>query len=645
MARARTACIPGNVVAVAVGLGLALGLGAAGCQRGAEKKKSGPAASAPQLALRPAAEARADLVAEVVAPNLERSFTTLAEVAAKLGLPTSTQDMRRFLLADKGAPRQAFDQLDLSRPVAVVVVAAAPAAVGKSYILMAAALKDPSADAFQRWLPRWATIKERDADAVKVAAQAGDAGGAGDAGSATWTGWLLHRDGGVCVGHDKAALVAGCAVALAARRQDPPPPGPGAGPEHLRATLVPEGIARAQGTTLAQALASARDEALAGAPASDAGLANQQRLARVAMDGVLAAVGDVATVQAALSLDQQRGLALRLGARPRPGSALEKTLAGPRPFAIDPALLYGPTPAALFALGSTDTLWDIFAKMVAETEVPPASGRRRASQPASAAVSAAVAALKDALTSPSAGRVRFVEGPQPELRYELVYGLKPEADPERVLTAWQAMARADWMTGALGPAAGKLKVKVSARREGATLVTRMVVDPRSLPPDLRRLSGIPPFDGRPLESRALVDGRRLLVATGADGKAALEALRLSPPPSPPAGPLGTALAEAQGEDGFFFADLAPLLRSMVIWAERASRSAGGSPSTGPMAVAAQAQTLLANVELATWASHRTGADLGLRWRLPMSTLESMAGIVRQSLGLLGGALFTPTPTP
>lgn len=622
-----------------------LALGASGCR----KKTTGdkPAAPGPTpLALRPAAEARTDLVAEVVAPNLDRSFGTVAALAAKLGLPTSAADLRRALLSGKGAPPQAFDQLDLAHPVALAVVVAPPPAVGKSFILMAVALKDPSAAAYQRWLPSWATIKERDGDAVKVATTTSDAG-ATDEGDRPWAGWLLHRDGAICIGHEKAALVAGCSLALEARKAPAPSARfAGAESEHLRAMLLPEGVARAQGTNLDLALAKARADMQRAAASDDT--ASPPPLTQEMMDRLLTAVGDLERVSAALFLDEQRGLALGLGGHPRAGSALEKTLADPRPFVMDPALLYGPTPAALYAMGSTVPFWDLFAGMVSASQSAPAAGASKGSgkagaQPRSDPTATAVAAFKDVLQGPSSGRARFVEGARPELRYDFVYPLKADAAPERVLTAWQALAGTDWAARALGT--DKLKVKVSTRREGATVLTRMSIDPRTLPREARTMRGVPPFDGRPLETRALVDRGRLLMVTGADGKAALEALRAAPPADPPSGTLAGALAEARGEDGFYFADLAPMLRAMVLWADTAARAGGGPPPTGPMALLGQAQTLLANVELATWASHRTGRALDLRWRVPTSTLETMAGIVRQSLGMLGGALATPPATP
>jgi hypothetical protein len=95
-------------------------------------------------------------------------------------------------------------------------------------------------------------------------------------------------------------------------------------------------------------------------------------------------------------------------------------------------------------------------------------------------------------------------------------------------------------------------------------------------------------------------------------------------------------------------DLAPVVRAIILMVESTFRSAAGGNAArgamaGPLAIAKQAQGLLANAELATWASHRAGDALTVRWRWPMGTFESAGNLVRQVMAMMGGPTANPPP--
>src|SRR5215213_9832516 len=96
---------------------VALGL-TAGC-----RKKGPPVVP---MALRPAAEARKDLVVQFVLPSLQRTSASAGQVAQRLGLPFSAQDMMRTLAARADLPPGVFERIDLTRPVSVAAVVTGP---------------------------------------------------------------------------------------------------------------------------------------------------------------------------------------------------------------------------------------------------------------------------------------------------------------------------------------------------------------------------------------------------------------------------------------------------------------------------------------------------------------------------------------
>ena len=83
-----------------------------------------------------------------------------------------------------------------------------------------------------------------------------------------------------------------------------------------------------------------------------------------AMTGFFLDAGrDVAELRLLLSLDESKGLGSTIEAVPRPDSALGRRLATPQAYTVDPALLSGPPPGSVFALGSLRPYVDVMRMM------------------------------------------------------------------------------------------------------------------------------------------------------------------------------------------------------------------------------------------------------------------------------------------
>ena len=218
-------------------------------------------------------------------------------------------------------------------------------------------------------------------------------------------------------------LQAGCGLAFAARKSYP---------EDLRATLVPDGLAKANGTTVDKVLADARKSlaeqraaALARAqPPATGGKPDPQLQAAAdkmadAMTGYfLDAAGDVAELRLLLSLDESKGLGSTIEAVPRPDSELGRRLATQQAYTVDPALLAEPPPGAVFALGSLRPYADLM-KMMQQLMVDTAANDKERDDPE------AVAGHRDRppLAGPMSGRFDLHPGGQapgpPELPLRL----------------------------------------------------------------------------------------------------------------------------------------------------------------------------------------------------------------------------------
>jgi hypothetical protein len=253
------------------------------------------------------------------------------------------------------------------------------------------------------------------------------------------------------------------------------------------------------------------------------------------------------------------------------------------------------------------------------------------------ALSQSMETLTAALSGPFSGRfdVRAAAKPGGRLSYRSdgTYTLAPGTDGKAVMDALAAVAAGPGLKRLFEQAGPGMKLKWAASRQKAptdTVVVRTSVDPRTLPPELKQQASALPFlDGKPMETRMTVAGDRLLVSSSDDAKASLQAL-MSATPGTPAGDVAVALGETQGDDSFFYADLATILRPAMAMAVGQAAASGAPPP-----VIAQIEEIAASLRLGMWGSHRGGSTLTLRWRLPMTSIESAGTAVRAFMGMRG----------
>jgi hypothetical protein len=599
----------------------ALACSLAGCKR---TQQTATKAAPEQLELKPAAAARANLVAEIVLANLDRTLASAGAVAKKLGLPFSESDLKTMIVARTGAPEALVESIDRSKPIGVAVVlvskkdgdAAAPREAAEPVVALA--LKTAGKAGFDAFAALAGKVVERSRDAVKV--QPGDAGGPGSAV------WLLSRDGAVCAAEELDRLVAGCTLALEARK---------AGAQDLRVSLLPEGMARASGTTLKEALAKARQELAAEQlKAQSAGGQNAQlqahagKLAEGMMAWVFDAIADTTEGRIALALDQTKGLTTTFEVVPRPGSPLAKTVANRHAYNVDPALVGG-APGALWAMGDmtfTRTIFDSMRAPLLELITPEAERAK---------AGAAIDGLFEALSGPFSARFGFEGGPKMSIAYDVIYGVKPGTDGKKLTADLESVMKAPWLAK-LFDTAFEGMVKMSTKRDGAALVTQVVMNTKKIPTEARaQLKALPLFDGKPLEARTALAGEKMLVSIGPGTKARLAALASSAGAQPSA-EVAAALAETKGDDAFYYTDLAATFRPVFALAASGALAPKGPEGMQATMMAGALGGALQNSQLATWGSYRGGETAAATWRIPMTTFESIGKIVAAVTGGMAG---------
>jgi hypothetical protein len=619
------------------------GLLAPACKK---PKPAGPPPAPPQLALRTIEQARGDLVAQVILPSVDKTLATVGQVAQRLGLPFSEADARKTLARGQ-IPAAALDKIDLARPVAaVVLVKPAPPAkgppgqpvaqAGAAEPVLSWALKNTSATGFDAFVAALGQVGKRDLDAVMITR--GDAGGPKAL-------WMVLRNGAVCAAEERDLLVAGCALALEARKQ------PAA---DLGVVLIPEGLARANGTTVADALATARQALAAeqakaaatleatggrkGQPKPDPKMqAALMNIGQAFIGRLLDMVADVSEARGKLSLDAAKGFGLTVEAQPRPGSEFAKRIGGTKAYTVDPALLVGEAPAALMAMSDLGFYRDLLKAMEPLMLEATKDDRERT------ALTSAMNGFFGALAGPASVRFGFTapagagsKAAKLAYDYDLVYALAPNVDGKKLLSDMAQVSSGPWVERLFSATGTGIKFKLSNKQDREGLTIRMVTDTRGAPPELRKAwQAMPMLDGRPVEGRAVVEGDRLLMAFGSDPKAKLAALRKPPEgATPPAGDVAAALAETQGDESLFYSDLAALMRPVLASLATSGAAEMGGPQGAAML--GRISAIVAPLRLATWGSHRGGEALTLRWRIPMTTMESAGNAVRGFMGLRDG---------
>jgi hypothetical protein len=525
-------------------------------------------------------------------------------------------------------PAGLVERIDLAKPVVAIVLVAAKkpgdsgtAAEASAKPVMAFALKDPSKAGFDAFVASAGKVVESSKDAVRVQP-------AGDGAASASPAWMLSRDGAVVMAETVENLAAGGSLALEARKV--------AGMD-LRLTLMPEGIARSSGTTLKEALAKARTEFAAEQARAQAALAGKNpkmqatagKMAESIVGYAFDAAGDTNEVRVALSIDVAKGLSTSFELVPRPGSPFAKTVGSRKAYAVDPALLAGGPPAALWSMGDitfTRSIFETVRGPLLEMITPEAERAKAA---------ASIDTLFDALAGPFSARFTFDQGPKLAFAYDVIYTLKPGTDGKKLMADLDAMVKAPWLGQFFNAAfQGMMKVKIASKREGDALVMQVSFDTKKMPPEMRKqMKGLPFLDGTPIEGRTVVVGDKMIVSTGPGAQARLAALLAAPAGAAPSGDLAAALAESKGDDALYYADLAAMLKPIIALAASgalAPNPSGNGPN--PMAMAGMAGALLENAHLATWGSYRGGDTATLGWRIPMSTFESVGTIVRGAMG-------------
>jgi hypothetical protein len=544
---------------------------------------AGPATSAgvPRLDLRRAEEGRAELHFTVVAGNLDR---TIARVAAILdGDP---KIVRAFTLAILKIPEPFVDALRTDAPVAAVLVQG-PIPGGEPVAVIAAAVKPTHVAAL---LQTAGKVKRRDGDAVEVELavtpprQVSPFGHPGVQFTLPGTPprrlWLLVRDQVVLMAASQEALIAGRALALAAR------------------------------TPTAE-----RDVVVTAHPKA------------------LAHVSGVASASLELWIDPARDSSARIRLHPEPGHALARAAAPGDPYVADPAAMNS-EPAAAAAppafVGATGRLPIVTEARKMLTAAPTGAG--------SGASARRWAALVDELASKLTGAWTIrgdlaVDG----FAYQCAYRLAPGVKPARVMDLVARLATEKTTSELLelldlAPAASAPEV---TRRNDRLHVRIPLATKRS--PSGRALvapGSLAAMDY--LDLAFAVAAGRLLMASGPDAAVLIDGLareavapsrtdapRLIPPAESEVRAraiLNRALAESKGADAVLYVDAGPFLKTWTLsWA--ASRGGAVVRSTVPLADELGAPTPL------SFALRGEHDALSIDVRMPIETVRRIGPIL------------------
>jgi hypothetical protein len=340
----------------------------------------------------------------------------------------------------------------------------------------------------------------------------------------------------------------------------------------------------------------------------------------------------VAEARLSFGIGEESGLTSDVAMVPRPGSELAKLAATRHPYDLAPALTTGAAPAMLWALGDGGVMRLVFARVRdALMSLVPAGERARTAEAADAMVAALAGASSGRFDLAGTGKLGF--------NVDAVYGLGEGTDPRALLGSMETLLRSTWMTKLFeGTSGGLLKAKLTTKREGEALVTRMAFDTKAMPAEARKeLAGLPLFDGKPLETRTAVNGGKLFMTMGEGTKDRLAALTRAAGAPTPSEDVAAALAETAGADGFYFMDFGAFVRAGIA----AQAAQQGQQGMGPAMMMTLLGPMLAQARLSLWGSWRGGDAMTITGRVPMSTFESAAQLARLFMGGLGGGMGAP----
>lgn len=573
-------------IAVLVALGLL-----ASCGGGCKKAVTAP----PVEGLRPADDARAQLVATVTLAPPAGTLAKVDALAAKLQLPFSGKDLATSIAAGNNLPDDALAQLDPGRSIGIALVARGRDAPPLEAI--AATARSPQAA--EKLVAGLGTTVEQQKGARKLQRPGGT------------TLWVTMRGGGLLASSSLEGLQTAGALALEAQQP---------APDDAVVRLFPDALARSQGTDVKTALANFRKEAveqqMAQAEARGGPVPSPaERLTlEAALDAVLEPVGETTVAAVSLSLDAARGVSFGLRMHPRPRSAFAARVARKAPYALDPAVLAtGVEPIAFAVAVGESSFWlDAYERLLAAQSQGGLDG--------AADVVQRWRTLRPQLTGAVSGTTRLTKA---GFAYDFVM---PARSAPAALDAVAALVTAPGFAQLLGALYGKAAPRVHARREDAGVRAELAFPVRDRPGDpgtmVKALLGTPT-----LSALFAAGGGRLVAATEPGARTRVAALARGGTGSPPP-ELAAALAETRGADGLVYVDLWATARPIIPLVV--------DPQQARLFGAATMLPGLDQLRLPLVISYRGGATLDGEMRVPMATLTSAASWLRPLLGMAGG---------
>lgn len=501
-------------------------------------------AEGPPITLLPASAARRQQLVAISITSIDQLLAKGASLVAKAApLPVDPVGLREMLLQQAGLGPEVAANLDFSSPAGATVVAAGPA--GKTGLVMAVAARG-AAEAERVIAGLGKPIAKRGA-VVMV-----DNGTGG-------RGWVFRAGNVVVLSDELEALARGAMLALEARHP---------APDDVTAVIYPDAIAAANGTDVKTALA-AFTELMRQTQASSPDLVGSERYMQV-LGEMIGMIADIETVEAGLSADESRGLALRVRLRPRAGSTLAASARDVHPFRFDEALLGADTKAPAGVMASS--LGPLTTKFMAIQRDALVAAEAKKEKGAAGAL-----ALYDAIWGSLGGQSSAIFSLLPAAPYfsaDFSYSLKDAAAAAKAATALAKMdvASAQALVKAQMGAATMFDLSVKKESVGKLKAMRMnmKLSKRALAQsgaDMQPLvkmfgGGGKGGAGPGLDAYMAVAGDRIVGSVGKNAKARLAALAAGKPAKAQGkaqDTLADAMNAAAGRDGFFFMDLAAVV--------------------------------------------------------------------------------------
>lgn len=557
-----------------------------------------PPAPPSAVTLLPADVARAALVATLVAPTLNGALDTgLALVRQATPLPLDAAAVREMALGELGIPPEVGAQLDLGAPVSAAVVAFGHDEAAKAAFTFAV----KAGTDVPKFLGSLGTVTGRRGPVFLIhTPRNGD-------------GWFLARGNVITVGDSELALSQAANLALEARRPVK---------DDVSVVLYPDGMARAAGTDVKTALD--RFLALMEERAQTSGN-NMGPEGREQLRDMLAYAADATTAEVALHLDVKKGITLLARLHAKPGSRLESVSRNVQPATIDPLLVEKTDSGVVVTSAYPDRTLDQLRRQRSRLPVPKNPGKDVVG----------AGKLMDALIEGLTGTLSVVGRFQP-LSFAAVYPIKDAAAAAKIEAALLATDRAA-LAAMLRPqvtgAAMDIKVNQAravtiGKRRAAfwNLAFTLPNDPIGAVKKLFGPHGIDVYG-------AVVNGDRLVVATGPAAKARLAAI-LAGKTEAPKGDLAEAMALAGGRTLFYYFDLREALSLVGLFG-------GKNPDPRLKMMAASMKTAIPIT--GGLAGDAQGHLVTLDMTLPPSCIAGIGGLVGGLMAGGGGAALMAPP--